>query len=137
MDSKEFVEELLTRLYDLDYRTVEFTSDLAIISKNGVNTENGGFSEEICVPSELLEGSEVYDDFNIADYLGFVDWENLAVDTPVLVKNSVNEAWNRRYFAYLKDDTVYTWGNGSTSWTCETETNVVPWFIAKVAEIEK
>lgn len=137
MEDKEFVEELLRRLYDLDYRTVEFTSDLAIISKNDVNTENGGFHEEIYLPCELLINSEVYDDFNIADYLGITDWENLAVDTPVLVRNSMNEVWNRRYFAYFKDDMVYTWGNGSTSWTCETETNVVPWFIAKVAEIEK
>ena len=60
-----------------------------------------------------------------------IDWSKVAVDTPILVRNSEDEDWYRRYFAEYKDGVVYTWVNGATSWnaTCMTE-----WKQAKLAD---
>ena len=60
-----------------------------------------------------------------------VDWNKVEVDTPILVRNSEDEDWYRRYFAEYKDGVVYTWVNGATSWnaTCMTE-----WKQAKLAD---
>ena len=63
-----------------------------------------------------------------------VDWSKVEVDTPILVRNSEDEDWYRRYFAEYRDGVVYTWVNGATSWnaTCMTE-----WKQAKLAESEE
>ena len=63
-----------------------------------------------------------------------VDWSKVAVDTPMLVKNSEDEEWRKRHFAKYKNGNVYTWNFGRTSWTedCMTE-----WSYAKLAENEE
>ena len=38
-----------------------------------------------------------------------VDWSKVAVDTPILVRNSREEAWRKRYFAKYENGTVYAW----------------------------
>lgn len=53
-----------------------------------------------------------------------VDWSNVKVDTPILVKTKESENWKRRYFAAYKDGRVYAWDSGATSWSA---TNKVSW----------
>ena len=65
-----------------------------------------------------------------------VDWSKVAVDTPILVRDSEEEAWEKRYFAKYEDNTVYTWENGATSWSAD-RSNVVGWGMAKLAEGEE
>ena len=65
-----------------------------------------------------------------------VDWNKVEVDTPILVRNSEDEDWYRRYFAEYKDGVVYTWVNGCTSWTAFNSSDVIKWKYAKLAESE-
>lgn len=62
------------------------------------------------------------------------DWSKVAVDTPILVRRSGNEEWNKQYFAgYRNDGYIYAWSNGRTSWSGEYMTE---WKYAKLAEME-
>ena len=45
-----------------------------------------------------------------------VDWSNVAVDTPILVRDFEEDVWRNRYFAKYENGIVYAWGNGTTSW---------------------
>ena len=62
-----------------------------------------------------------------------VDWSEVKVDTKVLVKDTLTEKWNRRYFAKYENGKAYTWIDGSTSWSGRDST---PWEFAKLAESE-
>lgn len=48
-----------------------------------------------------------------------IDWENVPVDTPVLVRNNTADLFHRRYFCgYFKGKDPYvTFDAGMTSWT--------------------
>ena len=72
---------------------------------------------------------------SIAEELGIVNWSEVPVDTPVLVKDYENNSWKKRYFAYFQYDKVYTWGNGTTSWSSDRSGSVTPWMYAKLAEV--
>ena len=66
-----------------------------------------------------------------------VDWSKVKVDTPILVKNTEEGEWVRRYFAKFKDGKVYAWWDGATSWTADDEYDVNSWKYAKLAESEE
>lgn len=63
-----------------------------------------------------------------------VDWSKVAVDTPILVRDSEKESWRKRYFAKYENGMVYAWGGGTTSWSAERSTY---WKMAKLAESEE
>ena len=65
-----------------------------------------------------------------------VDWSKVAVDTPILVRDSREEAWRKRHFAKYENGIVFAWGNGLTSWSAH-RSNVVGWGMAKLAESEE
>lgn len=60
-----------------------------------------------------------------------VDWTKVPVDTPILVKDSMEAAWKKRYFAKYIDGVVYAWGDGKASYTTDSMTY---WDWAKLAE---
>ena len=64
-----------------------------------------------------------------------VDWSNVNVDTPILVRHSEKAEWIRRYFAKYENGLVYAWGSGLTSWTTHGMTTA--WQFAKLAEGEE
>lgn len=64
-----------------------------------------------------------------------VDWSKVAIDTPVLVRNSEMDAWKRRYFAGYNDNEVYVFSNGKTSYTYTDDEKPVIYRHAKLAEI--
>ena len=72
---------------------------------------------------------------SIAEELDIVDWSKVAVDTPVLVKTYEQDAWQKRYFAYLKGGRVYVWLCGTTSWSADNDKDVMYWNYAKLAEV--
>ena len=64
-----------------------------------------------------------------------IDWYKVAVDTPILVRDSESEAaWRHRYFAKYVNGVVYAWISGSTSWSANNDDAIVAWNIAKLAE---
>lgn len=70
---------------------------------------------------------------SIAEELGIVCWSKVAVDTPVFVRDSINEVWKCRYFAEYKDGKVYTWRDGKTSWSNVISDRPVVWGYAELA----
>ena len=65
-----------------------------------------------------------------------VDWSQVAVDTPILVRESQDEEWHRRYFAKYENGLVYVWMLGSTSWSApDGSTAEMPY--VQLAETEK
>lgn len=63
-----------------------------------------------------------------------VDWSKVAVDTPILVRDSANLEWTERYFAKYDNGVVYAWSNGTTSWTGDRHTS---WKLAKLPDKEQ
>lgn len=62
------------------------------------------------------------------------DWSKVEVDTPILVRDSEDRSWIKRYFAKYENETIYAWRAGKTSWT---EDCVMGWNYAKLAESEE
>mgnify|MGYP007007463252 FL=1 len=60
-----------------------------------------------------------------------IDWTRIPVDTKILVRDSDNKEWNRRYFAKYKNGKVYTFMNNGTSWNT---TLMKMWEQAKLEE---
>ena len=60
-----------------------------------------------------------------------VDWNNVGVDTPILVRDYEGQEWARRYFAKYENETIYAWDSGRTSWTGD---GVTEWKYAKLAK---
>ena len=63
-----------------------------------------------------------------------VDWNEVKIDTPIMVRDSENGDWFKRYFAEYKNGKIYTWDNGHTSW--ETS-RMIEWKYAKLVEDEE
>lgn len=66
-----------------------------------------------------------------------VDWSKVAVDTPILVRDSEEEAWRKRHFAKYENETVYAWDGGKTSWSVGSKLRIFDWKFAKLAESEE
>ena len=65
------------------------------------------------------------------------DWSKVAVDTPILVRQTKDGEWLRRHFAKYEDGIVYTWKDALTSWTVLHDEDVTTWKFAKLAESEE
>ncbi|MDY2725810.1 MAG: hypothetical protein SOV36_03205 [Anaerostipes faecalis] len=65
-----------------------------------------------------------------------VDWSKVAVDTPILVRDSEDCRWRKRYFAKYKNGKVFAWNDGKTSWTSD-DGDAVWWKYAKLADKEE
>ena len=66
-----------------------------------------------------------------------VDWSKVEVDTPILVRDSENTEWLKKYFAKYENGYVYVWNLGRTSWTAPNDKSVSAWSYAKLAKSEE
>ena len=64
-----------------------------------------------------------------------IDWSEVNVDTPILVKEREDEDWVERYFAEYNNGTVFAWTGGATSWN--SHNMMMAWKYAKLAESEE
>lgn len=65
-----------------------------------------------------------------------VDWSKVAVDTQILVRNSEEETWRKRYFAKYEHETVYAWSGGATSWSVlDVVKDILDWKMANLPEL--
>lgn len=83
------------------------------------------------VAKELLNGRNY---IAFEDYVDCTDWSKVPVDTPVYVYDIFENMRSKRYFAKYKDGVVYTWKDGTTSWTAESQEYVTGWNHAKLAK---
>lgn len=62
-----------------------------------------------------------------------IDWENISVDTKILVSID-GEEWIKRYFAKYENGKVYVWDYGATSFSSN---HCTKWAYAKLYEEEE
>jgi len=80
--------------------------------------------------------SKPHDNDIVAEY-SF--WNDVKVDTPILVKEFEEEDWCKKHFGKYENGKVYAWINGSTSWSVEGQSkhsDYMYWDYAKLAEEE-
>lgn len=51
------------------------------------------------------------------DLVEYSPWDDVAVDTVILVKNSNHKEYIHRHFAFTRNGRVATWLDGRTSWS--------------------
>lgn len=91
-------------------------------------------SEISCVQCKLI--SDMWLEEEYKEQEPEVDWSKVAVDTPILVRDSENSRWRKRYFAKYENGKVFAWNDGKTSWTNYDEEPLV-WNYAKLADKEE
>ena len=86
--------------------------------------------DEFCSCDELE--AEHFDEYVkiIMEYEPKVDWENVEVDTKIMVRNESSYGWFPRYFAKYENGKVYTWHNGATKFSANNF--LVAWEKAKL-----
>lgn len=131
MNDKQFTDELFRRMYDLGYRKAEIENGTVFFYKNCGRISQ--WSDRVDMRSTCF--TEENQRIDIAEYLGIVDWSKIAVDTPILVKQYEQDKWEKRHFAYFKDERVYAWLCGATSWSADYEGDTTDWNLAKLAEV--
>ena len=65
------------------------------------------------------------------------DWSKVEVDTPILVRDSENTEWLKKYFAKYENGYVYVWNLGRTSWSATNDKDVSAWQYAKLIATEE
>lgn len=131
MNDKQFTDELFRRMYDLGYRKAEIENGTVFFYKNCGRISQ--WSDRVDMRSTCF--TEENQRIDIAEYLCIVDWSKVAVDTPILVKQYEQDKWEKRHFAYFKDERVYAWLCGATSWSADYEGDTTDWNLAKLAEV--
>lgn len=132
MNDKAFTDELFKRMYDLGFRKAEIEDDTLFFFVNE-RDYLCPFSPRVPVKCTCFEEKDQLID--VAEYLGIVDWSKVPVDTPILVKQYEQDEWEKRHFAYFKDERVYAWLCGATSWSADYEGDTTDWNLAKLAEV--
>lgn len=130
MNDKQFTDELFKRMYNLGFRKAEIEDDVLFFF-NGEREFLNPFLPRVMVASTCFEEKDQLID--IAEYLGIVDWSKVVVDTPIFVRNRVEDVWKCRYFAKYEDGKVYTWCGGRTSWSNVISDEPVNWIYAELA----
>lgn len=85
-----------------------------------------------CNQCRLLQTMWLFEEYKEPE----VDWSQIAVDTPILVRDYESEVWKRRYFAKYENGNIYAWMRGYTSWSTP-DGSMSAWSYAKLAETEK
>lgn len=129
MNDKQFTDELFRRMYDLGYRKAEIESGTVFFYKNCGRISQ--WSNRVDIRSTCF--TEENQQIDIAEYLGIVDWSKVEVDTPIFVRNRIEDTWKCRYFAKYEDGKVYTWCGGRTSWSNVIDYEPVNWEYAELA----
>lgn len=130
MNDKEFTDELFKRMYDLGFRKAEIEHDVLFFFNGGRECLTP-FLPRVKVASTCFEKKNQVID--IAEYLGIIDWSKVEVDTPIFVRNRIEDVWKCRYFAKYEDGKVYTWCGGRTSWSNVIAYDPVNWEYAELA----
>ena len=132
MNDKVFTDELFQSMYDLGYRKAEIENDTLFFFVDERDYLRP-FLPRVPVKCTCFEEKDQLID--VAEYLGYVDWSKVPVDTPILVKDDYDDKWEKAYFAKYEDEMIYAWNNGRTSFSARSEDDTFIWDRAKLAEV--
>lgn len=135
------IKWLLKKLYDDGWRyyakdisgCVFLTKKEPAMIDDILDVMSGGLTKSVDTIAEIMPNIDRCGILDIAKELGIIDWSKVEVDTPVFVRDSINEVWKCRYFAEYKDGKVYTWRDGKTSWSNVISDRPVVWRCAELA----
>lgn len=65
----------------------------------------------------------------------YVDWSKIPVNTPIFVRHSENNPWEKRHFAKFVNGKIYAYYKGQTSWS--TENKPIRWNYAKLVDSDQ
>ena len=131
MNDKQFTDNFFKTIYELGYRKAEIEKGCIFFYKEPTTLT-------VWVPRIPTKCTCFTDEpqcIDIAEYLDIVDWSKVAVDTPILVREFESAEWVKRHFAFFKNEKVYVWEGGLTSWTCDGLEDAMSWEYAKLAEV--
>lgn len=110
----------LQEMYNEGYRDIKIEGVYAFFV-NPTFIENGGNfkirDHTPRIPCKVLGLNPNIRKYSIASLLGIVEWENVPVDTPIIIKT--NHGSMKRYFAGYKNRKVLFFCGGVTSWSNE------------------
>lgn len=98
-----------------------------IVSCDSISCDDCLFYFSNCADRRLQWADEEYIDPE-------VDWTQIPVDTKIWVRESEELKWHPRYFAKYKNDKVYAWDDGATSFSVGGGQSCTSWKYAKLAE---
>ena len=131
MNDKQFTDDFFRTMYELGYKKAEIEKGYIFFYEKPVTSTTW-------IPSIPIKCTCFTDEpqcIDIAEYLGIVDWSKVEVDTPIFVRNSIEEVWKCRYFAMYENGEVYAWQLGRTSWSNVIKNSPIAWKYAKLAEV--
>lgn len=109
---------LLQEMYNEGYRDIKIEGIYAFFV-NPTFIENGGNfkirDHTPRIPCKVLGLNPNIRKYSIASLLGFVEWERVPVDTPIIIETETREL--KRYFAKYDGMNVWFYGLGGTSWS--------------------
>lgn len=105
-----------TGMYTASSKEPEFDDTTFIFCGGCHSSIQGLFAKKVI--EELLEFRNY---IAIDEHIDCIDWENVPVDTKIIVSHSTGSPDYYRYFAEYKDGKVYAWDYGATSWSSDTK----------------
>lgn len=141
ISDKQGREWVLQKLYDDEWRyyvkniggDVFLTRKKPVVIDNILDIRSGGLTKLVNAMAEIMPNIDEGGVLNIAEELGIVDWSKVVVDTPIFVRNKIEDVWKCRYFAKYEDGKVYAWYGGRTSWSNIISDEPVNWIYAELA----
>lgn len=129
------IEKYKKMLIDMEIIDV---NKLAVVNDKPVNCTDLYVCDE-CDFGEKKNCSPYLEEWLFSEYeeQPEVDWSQVKVDTPILVRNYESSKWIKRCFSEYRSGEVYAWKYGATSWTANNEYAVSSWKYAKLAESEE
>lgn len=147
MTDEQGVKWLLSKAYEAGYRYVAMDDGEEIfLYKNkpvkGKCTWTGDYNCVYAWISKVISPLISWEDeepFDIGKYLGIIDWENVPVDTKVLVSDD-GKNWEKRYFKFYNKENNrckrVCFADGRTSWSNKDNHEGIGWKYCKLAEDE-
>lgn len=128
MTNYEKYKDKIDKIWN-DGKVIGVTEDCKVTSCDEILSCNECiFNEECDLKSQKWLVSEYKDPAEN------VDWSEVPIDTPVLVREYETDKWIPRYFAGINEDgNVIAFDSGATSWSDDGENLTVNWKQAKLA----
>lgn len=126
MDKKTLNKEILSYLYESGMRYIarDLDGGLCAYEDKPILDDENWIGASLVFAIDIF--SDLFEDLNrgkllsIGQSIGIFDWEEISIDTPVLVSHD-GKYWERRHFSrcppVFKSQPYSTFAKGNTSWT--------------------
>ena len=136
---KDIKPGMLVELLDFDeyglYYVTLYEKGMILINNNGYYAHLKDFNDDLS--HKRVNSIKILKVYGLSEYENYslkfstrdrellwsiedkIDWDEVEVDTKVLVRDRPYNEWLKRYFAKYEDGKVYVFNDGRTSWNNE------------------